>query len=39
MKIYEKPDVEHVSLIAKETITSGESLLDGLKGVASSEFE
>lgn len=39
MKIYEKPDVKHVSLIAKETITSDEVPLDGLQGVHSSEFD
>ena len=36
-KNYQKPDVEYVSLVAREEVTS-EDYLDGEVGIESSEF-
>ena len=41
MKFYEKPEVEEISLIAREDVTTlkgGDIIIDGDTGVASSEF-
>ena len=45
MKLYEKPQIEEISLIAKEAITGNtlydadDGLIDGEVGVESSEFD
>ena len=40
MRIYEKPEAEKISLVAKEAITGGDDwILDGEAGVESSEFD
>jgi len=37
MKIYEKPDIEYVELVAKEEVANGE-VIGGIPGLGSSIF-
>ena len=38
MKEYQKPELEFVSLVAQETITVDDGVIDGEVGLGSSEF-